>query len=219
MTASRLPKHVTGWWHNDDEMEFRTSPSSPDSLAPLGRCRDSGGRSRCTGHTHTSGRSCRTVPGAVCAFYTSGSPALPQVLSACDSLRLQLSGEAPGDSHSMKSGTQGRTSGPLFVSQHTHRNVWIFPPSMSCRFAFLLGSAQTSPWRKSFHKALGGPQRLSDIWGSWWKGCGPSVMWCRWSRSCGHRGWRLAQRKHPDRCNTETASLTRERWEKPWANN
>lgn len=212
--VQRLALYVIGWWHDDDE--FRTSPSYPDSLAPQGQCRDSGGRSRCTAHTHTSCRSCRKAPGAFGAFYTSGSPALPQVQSACESSRWQLSGVAPGDSHNMRSDTRYRISMPWFSLLHTHHNKCIFLPLASHRSAFSLGSALTFPWRKSFHKALGGPRRLSHIWDSWWQGCCPSAMWCRGSRSCDRREWRRAQRKHPGRCNTETAPLTGERWGRPW---
>lgn len=204
-------------WRNDGTiMRNLASPFSPDSLAPLGQCRDCGAPSRCTAHTHTSGRSCRTAPGAFDAFYKSASPALPLVQSACEFSRWQLSGVAPGDSHNMRSDTQGRISRPLFASPCTHHNVWIFLPLTSRRSAFSLGSAGTFPWQRSFHKALGGPQRQSDIWDSWWWGCRPSVTWCRWSRNCDRRGWRRAQRKHHDRWNTETGPLTAEHWGRPW---
>ena len=210
-----LPKYLTEWWCNDDE-DSGCSPSSSCSLAPLGRWHDRGGQSQCTAHTHTSGRSCRTAPGAVGAFYNSDSPALPLVQSACESSGWKLSGVAPGDSHNMKSDTQGRTLRPLFSSPHTRHKILIFLALEWRHSAFLLGSALTSPWQRSFHKAPGGPQRQSDILDIWWRGCRSSVMWCRWSRSCGRRGWTQVQRKHPDRCSTETAPLTWERWERPW---
>lgn len=200
------------WW---DDGEFWTSPFSADSLAPLGRCHDCGGRSPCTARRRTFGRFCRTAPGAAGVFYTSGSPALPQVQLACESSKWKLSGVAPGDSHNMRSDTQGRTSGPLFAFSRIHHNWCISVPLASRHSAFSLWSSLTFPWQRSFHKALGGPQSLSDIWDSWWRGCHPSVKWCRRSRSCDRRGWRRAQRKHPDRYNTETAPLTAEHWGRP----
>lgn len=149
-------------------MSSSGSPFFPGSLAPLGRCCDCGARSPCTAHTHTSGRSCRTAPGAFDAFYKSAPPALPQVQPACEFSRWQLSDVALGGPRSMRSDIQGRTSQPFFALLCTHHNKWNFLPATATHSASLFGSAGTFPLQRSFHKALDGPQRPSDIWDSRW---------------------------------------------------
>lgn len=50
------------------------SPFSPDSLAPLERCRDPCAHSLCRAHRRTCGRFDSTAPGAAGAFYRSAPP-------------------------------------------------------------------------------------------------------------------------------------------------
>lgn len=191
--------------------QFPFSPFSLDSLAPLGQYGDHGARSPCTARTRTSGRSCRTAPGAFGAVYTFASPALPRVRSACGFSKLQLAGVAPGDFRNMRPGTRGRISQPLIASLCTRHKIWTLSPGTKSRSAFSGGSSRTFLLQRSSRKAPGDCQTQSDTWGSWRRRY-PSVMWCRWSRSCDRRVWRRAHRTHCDRWNTETAPLTAIQW-------